>query len=113
MIIKGEVEKGKGEARKLGFPTANIMHNKSLETGIFAGTVSTIDGDFDAVIYISNKNNKKVEAHIFDFDADIYGESIIIEILTKIRDDREIKDIKELKNQIKKDIENVKFFTKS
>lgn len=110
MIIKGIVEKGKGEARKLGFPTANVLSTKALESGIFSGSVSTIDGDFSAVIYISNKNKKKVEAHIFDFDSDIYGESIIIEILDKVRDDMEIKDIKELKKQINKDIENVRIF---
>ncbi len=110
MIIKGIVEKGKGEARKLGFPTANVLSTKALQSGIFSGSVSTIDGDFNAVIYVSNKNKKKVEVHIFDFDSDIYGETIIIEILEKIREDKEIKDIKELKKQIKKDIENVKIY---
>jgi riboflavin kinase/FMN adenylyltransferase len=114
MIIKGIVEKGRGEASKLGFPTVNVLSKKSLESGIFSGLVSTIDGDFNAVIYISNKNKKKVEAHIFDFDSDIYGESIVIEILSKIRDDKEIKDVKELQKQIKKDIEAAKiFFTKN
>mgnify|MGYP000567815872 CR=1 FL=1 len=78
--ITGLVIEGDKKASGLGFPTANVVSTTILESGIFAGRVSTIDGDFDAVLYISNRNKKMIEAHLFDFNTDIYGETIVIEI---------------------------------
>jgi riboflavin kinase/FMN adenylyltransferase len=47
---------------------------------------------------------KKVfEAHIFDFDADIYGQEIEVILLQKIRDNQKFASLEDLKAQIKKD----------
>jgi riboflavin kinase/FMN adenylyltransferase len=52
---------------------------------------------------------KKVfEAHIFDFDDDIYGKDIEVILLKKIRDNRKITSLNELTNQIKSDQNQIK-----
>ena len=51
------------------------------------------------------KNQKEVlEVHIPDFDDNLYGKTLKIEILDKIRDEKKFKNIEELKSQIEKDV---------
>jgi len=49
------------------------------------------------------KSKKVFEAHIFDFDKDIYGEKIEVILLKKIRDNKKFSSLKELIKQIQKD----------
>jgi riboflavin kinase/FMN adenylyltransferase len=51
-----------------------------------------------------NKNSPILEAHIFDFDEDIYGDEIEVIFHSKIRDEKKFDGIKELLNQISLDI---------
>ena len=49
-------------------------------------------------------NAKTIEVHIFDFDRDIYGESITVSFHKKIRSEVKFADVDELKQQLKKDM---------
>ena len=53
------------------------------------------------------------EVHIFNFNQDIYGKKIIVELLDFIREEKRFDSIEELKQQIKKDIEFISARTKS
>lgn len=48
------------------------------------------------------------EVHILDFDADIYGKNLKVDIVDKIRDNRKFEDAESLKNQIQKDIKDIR-----
>lgn len=110
--MSGTVVKGLGNGRKMGFPTANIEYydNKLLPTdGVYYGKVD----DADAVINVGknptfNAEKRTVEVHILDFSEDIYGQSIAVEFVDKIRDDIKFKSIEKLVERINKDIEYVK-----
>ena len=52
-----------------------------------------------------NGENQTIEVNFFDFDKDIYNETITIEILEFIRDEHKFESVEALKNQIQKDKE--------
>lgn len=111
-MISGRVEKGFGNGRKMGIPTANISYsdNKILPSdGVYYGTVN----DMDAVINIGknptfNAKKRTVEVHIPEFAGDLYEKRIIVTLLGKIRNDIKFDSIEDLILQINKDIEYVK-----
>ena len=117
----GEVVHGNGLGVKLGFPTANIMLNSSLivpKFGVYYA-IAEIDGKkYDCAINIGDKptvdnNYRGLEAFIFDFDKDIYGEKIKIYLKKFIRKEEKFKNLDELKTQIKKDVENIRKIMKN
>jgi riboflavin kinase/FMN adenylyltransferase len=110
MIIIGKVLEGQRKAEGIGFPTANILNTENVSSGIYAGRVNLEGEKFNAVIYIGEKRKDILEAHLFDFDGDLYGKEIEIEVIHKLRDDGEINDFEILKKTIKKDVEDAKIF---
>ena len=114
--ISGKVVHGDKRGKKIGFPTINIeLHrNSSPVSGIFAGYVHGIDEkSLDAVVYIGSRPVYKggrilLEAHILEFDENIYGRNIRVELIDKLRNDDHITSEKELIEQIKKDIDKTK-----
>ncbi len=114
--ISGRVVHGDKRGKKIGFPTINIeLHrNSSPVSGIFAGYVHGIDEkSLDAVVYIGLRPVYKggrilLEAHILEFDENIYGRHIRVELIDKLRNDDYITSEKELIEQIKKDIDETK-----
>ena len=111
-IVSGRVEKGLGNGRKIGFPTANIEYDPEKllpQDGVYHGQVL----GKDAVINIGKNptfdaKRRTIEAHIIDFDGDLYGEMIEVSFLKKTRDDIKFASEEELKKQIEEDVRNVK-----
>lgn len=109
--IAGKVVKGRQLGRTIGFPTANldISANKVLPRGIFAARAILGAEAFNAVCNIGTRptieNNGRplVEAHLLDFDRDIYDQILHVDITAKIRDEIKFKSIDELTAQIQKD----------
>tara|TARA_B100001996_G_scaffold359761_1_gene325287 strand:- start:412 stop:1347 length:936 start_codon:yes stop_codon:yes gene_type:complete len=114
--ISGRVVHGDKRGKKIGFPTINIELHRNLSpvSGIFAGYVHGIDEkSLDAVVYIGSRPVYKggrilLEAHILEFDENIYGRHIRVELIDKLRNDDHITSEKELIEQIKKDIDETK-----
>ncbi len=102
-MTEGKVLKGDKKGTKLGFPTANINNKDSVAPGIYAGHVVLGKKTLDAVLYVGKKRPKILEAHILDFKKSIYGKTIKVEVIEKIRDDEEISDVGLLKEKIEKD----------
>ena len=115
----GKVKKGAHRGRLLGFPTANIALHKKIPEGIYTSTIRVDKNNFSAATFIGsvktfNEKDYKAETYILDFAKDIYGKWIIITLLKKIRDNKKFTGEKELVNQMKKDIEEVrKYFQKN
>ena len=99
--------------RTIGFPTANLkFENKIYPSFGVYGIYVQIENDenriYHGVMNIGrnptvDKDNLSVEAHIFDFDEDIYGKVIMVQILENIRKEVKFNSVAELKEQINSD----------
>ena len=109
MRYSGVVEKGNGAGQTLGFPTANIpLENASL-SGIYAARVTVSGATYEAAVY-ADARRKLFEAHLLDFDGDLYGKEIAIELLEKVRDDKEFADEAEARATIANDVQKVRAY---
>jgi riboflavin kinase/FMN adenylyltransferase len=102
----GVVIHGDGEGRRLGFPTANIQVEQRL-SGIWAGTVTIDRHTYPSALFASVRR-PILEAHILDFDGDLYGRHISVEIVQSIREDRAFSSIEDLRQQIVNDVQSVR-----
>lgn len=114
--VVGIVIVGKGEGRLLGYPTANIVLKNSVGSGVYAGWVSFLDQKGvqfperkPSAIYVGSNRNL-LEAHILDFSEDIYGKTIAVRMLQKIRDPMRFSSVDFLKDQIDRDIQKIRSF---
>lgn len=111
-FIEGEVVKGDQRGRELGYPTANMHFGDGLVPayGIYAVKVM-IDGEDRwrhgaANIGIRPMFESKVpllETYIFDFDGDLYGKTLCIQPVQKIRDEMKFDSLDDLKTQMAQD----------
>ncbi len=114
----GIVRHGQHLGRKLGYPTANIHAKHYLLSGIFAGYVILPNRRFHiAAISIGHRpmaplNHGIMEAHLLDFDGDLYGQRLNVVFCKKIRDQIKLSDFEELKTQMHKDTQNIRTFFK-
>jgi riboflavin kinase/FMN adenylyltransferase len=114
--IRGKVVRGRNRGgSQLGFPTANIKLHDELcpRFGVYAVTVETVHGTFMGVANIGysptfDDHIFTIEVHILDFDKDIYGTRIRINMVARLRDEKKFSNIRELSGQIQKDIDTAK-----
>lgn len=115
--IRGEVQHGhKRGGSLLGYPTANLHLDEdylSPASGVYAVQVICLSNCFWGVLNVGtnptfNGQTVLAEAHLFDFDGELYGQQIKINLIEKIRDERKFESIEELRQQIAKDIENAR-----
>lgn len=111
--VKGEVVHGMNRGgRLLGFPTANLKLVDELfpKPGVYAIWVE-VDGQVQMGVANIGKNPTfgndalSVEAHIIDFDGDLYGRDIRVHFVQRIRDEKKFNGIDELKDRITKDVD--------
>lgn len=111
-ILSGQVIKGEQRGRTIGFPTANLSVDQELTipaNGVYAALASIGSLTVKAVVNIGRKPTfheefpTTVEAHLIDFDHDIYGQEMRLTFFKKIRDERKFNSIEDLTEQIKKD----------
>jgi riboflavin kinase / FMN adenylyltransferase len=110
-FIDGEVVRGAGRGRDLGFPSANLRTDNELPPppGVYATTATVGDIVHASVTNIGMRptfNDVEcpvIEVHIFDFDRDLYGERIRLSFLQRLRDERAFPDVDALRAQIDAD----------
>ena len=115
-LIRGVVVAGERRGRELGFPTANIkVHPQKClpPLGVYRAIVDTAYGRYNAGVYIGTKptfngNEITVEAHLFEFAQDIYGQTVNIWIEAMIRPQMQFESPQALINQITLDLEQMK-----
>jgi riboflavin kinase/FMN adenylyltransferase len=110
--IGGHVVRGRQLGRKLGYPTANIRLGRrtSPVTGIFAVRVHGVEAAPRAGVAslgvrptIDGGGEPLLEAHLFDFDGDLYGRRIEVEFVQKLRDEAKFDDLDAMVRQIDRD----------
>ena len=103
MEYEGVVEGGGKRAAALGFPTANISFEGDA-SGIFAARVALEGKEYKAVAY-ADPVRGVIESHLFDFEGDLYGKRIGVDLLEKLRESTPFADEKEAQAQIARDVE--------
>ncbi|MXV36547.1 MULTISPECIES: bifunctional riboflavin kinase/FAD synthetase [unclassified Saccharibacter] len=107
--ITGEVVQGDQRGRLLGFPTANIALGDYIEParGVYAVQVRLPDGrDVPGVANVGRRptindgKESRLEAHLFDFDEDLYGQTLSVALVALLREEKRFKGLDELKAQI-------------
>ncbi|ETX08020.1 MAG: hypothetical protein ETSY2_07815 [Candidatus Entotheonella gemina] len=113
--IEGPVIEGFRRGRTIGFPTANVQSINEIvpQTGVYAVRVAWRGAFVNGVANVGynptfGNEALSVEAHLFDFQADLYGETIRVEFVRKIRDERKFDSIDALVAQIKQDAEQAR-----
>ena len=113
--INGDVVKGKSIGKSLGFPTANIKIAEGYKimpkNGVYLVRCFFEKEKLYGMMNIGfnptfGSNDKTLEVNIFDFDKDLYGETIRIEFLNFIREEIKFENVELLQNQLIKDREN-------
>ncbi len=114
-FLHGPVVRGRERGHAIGFPTANLASETECipPDGVYATRVGLDDGHYASITNIGmrptfNETTRSIEAHIFDFDRDIYGHRIRLELIEKIRGEKKFASAAELKHQIGLDLVRAK-----
>ena len=109
---EGVVVRGDGRGRELGFPTANLDVPRALlvpPDGVYAGWTN---GKRAAVSIGTNPHfdgvERRVEAHLLDFDGDLYGQRLVVEMWSRLREQARFGSLEELVAAIGADVERTR-----
>lgn len=97
--------------RSLGFPTANLLIDPSLEiaNGVYAGRVALAGKPYGALVNIGYNptvptgGKRLLEAHLLDFSGDLYGRTISVELVAFLRPEQKFASLDELRERIEQD----------
>lgn len=120
-MLTGIVQKGKGVGRQLSFPTANLFIGETYKlipkNGVYVVNAE-IDGKMisgmmnigynptvDGAQNLPAGRQENIEIHFFDFEGDLYGQTIQVNILERIRDEHKFDSVEDLKKQLERDRE--------
>ena len=114
--IDGKVVRGKQLGRQLGYPTANLrlMGKRTALTGIYATWVHGVGRSPHASVSSLGTGptilgtEPLLEAHLFDFDGDLYGQRLRVEFVAKLRDEAKFEDLPALVRQMDIDAEQAR-----
>jgi riboflavin kinase/FMN adenylyltransferase len=113
LVIVGTVQHGRQLARTLGFPTANVRLPKDSPAafGVYATRTLLADGRmFDGVASIGTNPtfgavDPVLEVWLFDFDEDIYGQTVRVALVAFLREERTYASAEALVDQVARDAE--------
>lgn len=109
--LDGIVEHGKQLGRTIGFPTANLVPTDSRalipQPGVYAGMVKTRYGEFPAMTNVGRRPTVDcpeapvtIETHIIGLDSDLYGESLTLFFLERIRSEQRFASVDNLRDRL-------------
>ena len=120
-FLRGTVVDGDKIGRAIHFPTANIYIEEKYKliprNGVYAVSLTLGNEKMKGMLNIGNRptipgRDFSIEVHIFDFNEDIYGRTIQVELLERIRDEQKFNDLNSLEKQLRLDEENIKAILK-
>ncbi|NLD58765.1 MAG: FMN adenylyltransferase [Clostridiales bacterium] len=113
MHITGIVSEGKRIGRRLGFPTANILPDPESpppkRNGVYIASIALEDGRTLPCILNQGRHPTlpegapTIEAHVLDFDGDLYGQRVEVLYLKYLRPERRFESPEALRSQIASD----------
>ncbi len=111
-LLNGIVMHGDERGRTIGYPTANLKpehENKVIpKNGVYAVKVRVKNDWYGGMMNIGvrptfGEDERTLEVNIFDFDREIYGDTIQVRFIDRIRDEKKFSGIEELKSQLDSD----------
>ena len=121
-MLTGNVVNGKKLGGKIGFPTANIDIKESYKlipkTGVYVIKSEINNNTVFGMMNIGNRptvngSHQTIEVHYFDFNQDLYNQTLTIELLYFLRDEQKFGSINALIQQIKKDEQTSRDYIKN
>ncbi|PQJ76228.1 bifunctional riboflavin kinase/FAD synthetase [Polaribacter gangjinensis] len=121
-MLNGTVVNGKKLGGKIGYPTANIAIEEPYKlipkTGVYVVKSTINENVVFGMMNIGNRptvdgNYQTIEVHFFDFNEDLYGKKLRIDLLYFLRDEQKFDSISLLVNQLKNDEKNAKNYLKN
>jgi len=111
--LEGEVVSGDRRGRELGMPTANLVPDDRVVIpghGVYAATVDGRPAAVNVGVRPTFETGRGVlvEAHLIDFEADLYGQTIRITFLERLRGERRFDSIEGLVEQMRADVEQAR-----
>ena len=114
--VRGRVERGDGRGRQLGFPTANVAVSERLclpADGVYVGTyIGADDVERRAALslgrrptFYAESGMLLLEAHVLDFDGDLYGQQARVRFLHRLRGQERFETVEALIEQMTRDVE--------
>jgi riboflavin kinase/FMN adenylyltransferase len=114
-FLRGSVVHGRERGRTIGFPTANILSRTEClpPDGVYATRVILEEGSYPSITNIGmrptfSEPERTIEAHIFDFNRDIYDREVKLEIAERIRPERKFESAQALAAQITSDLKRAR-----
>lgn len=116
--ISGRIVHGDKRGRELGYPTINVdlRRLRSPVSGIFAARVQGLDTKpLPAAVSIGTRpmfggGSVLLEAHLLDFDREVYGRYVRVELLKQLRNEQKFVNMAALQEQMERDVAAVKKF---
>jgi riboflavin kinase/FMN adenylyltransferase len=108
MKLTGTVMKGQGFATLIfGLPTANLDFDEviTLKAGVYIGYVQVRRERYQAVIYIGPQGSEKFEVHLFDFQGDLYGQELEVEVIRMVSEHVPWESEEQMKAKVAADVE--------
>jgi riboflavin kinase/FMN adenylyltransferase len=110
--VAGEVSKGDERGKILGFPTANLIPDPEQALpadGVYATRAFLSEAVYQSVTNIGIRptfggGQRLVEVHLLDFEGELYGRELEIELVDRLRGEARFANAEELKSQIMKDV---------
>lgn len=121
IATRGIVEHGDQRGRTIGFPTANLpLETDELLDGVWAGWVDIGADRHLAAVSIGSRPTfygtvgyRLLEAHLLDFDGDLYGTEVTVVLWQKLREQVRFESIDELVAQLGSDVERCRELARS
>jgi riboflavin kinase/FMN adenylyltransferase len=111
--VRGEVVHGDGRGRELGFATANVVPDARLvrpDMGVYACRANGVPAAINIGVRPMFETGRGilVEAHLIDFDEDLYGTELRIDFLSRLRGERMFDSVDALVEQIARDVQRTR-----
>ncbi|MBQ1506122.1 MAG: riboflavin biosynthesis protein RibF [Erysipelotrichales bacterium] len=115
-VMEGKVIHGREKGRTIGFPTANLSPCDSYvipKTAVYAGECEIEGKVYRAMINFGHNSafnrykNISFEVHLIGYEGNLYGRSIRVSVLKKVRDEMKFNGLNELKRQLTEDRETI------
>lgn len=115
--IRGEVMHGSKKGKELGYPTANIHVDAAYKlipaNGVYAVTIKLAGAEYSGMLNIGDNptfddKNWSIEVHIFEFNKNIYNQTVEISFIERMRDELKFSSVDQLIEQMKDDELNAK-----
>jgi riboflavin kinase/FMN adenylyltransferase len=116
-VLSGDIIKGQGLGRKLSFPTVNLNVAEDFKLipmkGVYAVRTEIEGSRVFGMMNIGFRptvggNGKTIEVHLLDYQGDLYGTKMQIEVLARLRDEEKFESVEALSEQLRKDEDNTR-----